>query len=235
MQAGERLTERFIEFCDSLTQAERIDALTLTDEQERAKKADFFFAGRRIVCEIKTLETDTNDKIIKVLMEAGVRLTMGDNAIHDVLAGRPDKQGLYRKCVNVMATSVKEAVDDANRQIRETKRTFAISEADGLLVLLHGRVEVLSPNVILKRVAERFRKRTSVGLPAHADLSYVLLFSEGHKVRTSDGRLLAPVIAYPNSAVSERCGVGAFAKTLAEGWAKWNGRPMSVIPTESPR
>lgn len=235
MHAGERLTERFTEFCESLAQAERIDALPLTDEQRRAKKADFFFAGRRIVCEIKTLETDTNDKIVKVLLDAGVQLIVGDNAIHTVLAGRPDRQKLYRKCVNVMATSVSDGVDEANRQIRETKRTFGISEADGLLVLLHGRVEVLYPDVILKRVAERLRKRTEAGLPAHAELSYVVLFSEGHKFRTADGGLLAPVIALPNSAVSERFGVSAFSKVLADGWAKWNGQPMSVISAENPR
>jgi hypothetical protein len=229
MLAGERLTERFTEFCESLVQAERIDALPLTDEQKRAKKADFFFAGRRIICEIKTLETDTNDKIAKVLLEAGVQLSIGDNAIHTVLAGRPDKQKLYRKCINVMTTSVSDGVDDANRQIRETKRTFGISEADGLLVLLHGRVQVLNPDVILKRVAERLRKKTTVELPAHADLSYVVLFSEGHKFRTTDGRLLAPVIALPNSAVAEHFGVSAFAKVLADGWAKWNGQAMSVI------
>jgi hypothetical protein len=133
MHAGERLTERFTEFCESLRLAERIDALPLTDEQRRARKADFFFQARRIVCEIKTLETDTNPKIAKVLLDAGVTLTLGDNRIDTVLAGRPDGQELYRKCINVMTTSVSDGVDEANRQIRETKRTFGIHEADGLL------------------------------------------------------------------------------------------------------
>lgn len=230
MQVGDRLTERFVEFCESLGQAERIDALSLTDEQQRAKKADFFFLGRRIVCEIKTLESDTNDKIVRVLYDAGIRLADGHYAIQDVLADREDADVLYRKCFNAMSTAVADAVDDANRQIRETKKAFGIMEADGLLILLHGRVAVLNPDVILKRVAQRLNKRTPAGTPTHEHLTQVVLFSEVHKLKTNDGRLLAAVMPYRNTAVPERFGASVFAHVLAEGWSQWNGRTFSVLP-----
>ena len=230
MAVGDRLPERFSEFCDSLGQAERIDSLPMTQAQRATKKADFFFAGRRIICEIKTLTTDTNDKIVRVLYEAGIRLPDGSYAIHDVLADREDKDQLYRKCLNVMTTSVSDAVDDANRQIRETKKAFGIPEADGLLVLLHGRVAVLNPDVILKRVGERLNKRLACGASAHEHLNYVMLFSEVHKLkRLSDGALLAAVLPFANRAAPGRFGVSAFSRVLADGWSEWNRRTNTTI------
>lgn len=230
MAVGDRLTERFSEYCTSLGQAEQIDALPMTPAQRASKKADFFFAGRRIICEIKTLETDTNDKILRVLYDAGIRLPDGNYTIRDVLADRDDKDALYRRCINVMTTAVSDAVDDANRQIRETKNAFGLVEADGLLVLLHGRVAVLNPDVILKRVGERLNKRTPSGDPAHEHINMILLFSEVHKLkRRSDGALLAAVIPFPNETVAEWFGVSAFSRVLADGWANWNGRTTSTI------
>ena len=96
-----------------------------------------------------------------------MNLPDGEYEINAVLESRTDKDELYRQCVNAMSTGVSDGVADANRQIRETKRVFGIDEADGLLVLLHGRVKVLNPDVILMRVGQRLAKKTSEGNPQY--------------------------------------------------------------------
>ncbi len=58
---------RLNNFVKGLSGAERIDDLVLTPEQQKARKADFFFDQRRIVCELKTLLQDTAPKISGVL------------------------------------------------------------------------------------------------------------------------------------------------------------------------
>ncbi len=57
------LTEKFISFVRSYEGAEIIDDLLLTPEQQAAQKADYFFNGRTIIAEQKSLEISTAHKI----------------------------------------------------------------------------------------------------------------------------------------------------------------------------
>ena len=61
------LEERFITFAKGLGEAEFIDDLTLTPEQQAAQKADFFFNNRTIIGELKSLKTSTEDKVEAIL------------------------------------------------------------------------------------------------------------------------------------------------------------------------
>ena len=57
MTLVDEMPEAFYRFCDSLPGAERIDFLELPGSGLR--KADYFFRNRTVICEIKTLETET--------------------------------------------------------------------------------------------------------------------------------------------------------------------------------
>ena len=63
--------DRFALFAKTIPNSESIDELAQTNEQRAAKKADFFFENRKIVCELKNLETDTSTKIEKLLKPFG--------------------------------------------------------------------------------------------------------------------------------------------------------------------
>ena len=54
---------RLNRFVKNLTGAECIDDPAFTPEQQRARKADFFFEERRGVCELKMLLQNTATKI----------------------------------------------------------------------------------------------------------------------------------------------------------------------------
>ena len=58
-----KLEQRVMAFLDSRSGAENIDKLTLTPHQRDSEKADFLLKNRTIVCEVKTLQTDTKEKI----------------------------------------------------------------------------------------------------------------------------------------------------------------------------
>jgi len=191
----DRMPEELFRFCDSIPSAERIDDL---DFPEWLQKADYLFRRRSIVCEIKTLETETNDKLTPILQAAGVQLPSGEFELTKVLEGRPDADELYWKCVNAITTAVKSGMDAANKQIADTKKAFDIPDADGLWIILHPKVHVLNPDVIMTRIARRLQKRNKAGGPAYDQITSYVLFSEIHKLKLSDGTMLSAIIPVLN-------------------------------------
>ncbi len=63
----ESLESRFIAFVKNKDDAECIDDLHLTSEQIQAKKGDFFFKDRSVICELKSLKKDTSSKVDEIL------------------------------------------------------------------------------------------------------------------------------------------------------------------------
>jgi hypothetical protein len=223
----DRLPEEFFRFCDSIPGAERIDSLPFPSSG--LQKADYFFRNRTIICEVKTLETDTNDKITAILLRAGISLEDGVFDLEKLLEGHSRAEALYWKCVNAITTSVKQGMDTANRQIADTKKAFGISEADGLWVIIHPKVHVLNPDIILTRIRRRLRKRNEAGGSAYDQITQLVLFSEIHKLKLQDGTLASAVIPVLNTDVPEKFGVSSFVNDLSDGWAKWNGRRSHTI------
>jgi len=222
------LKDTFTEFCASISGAERIDALLIPPYA--SDRADVFFANRRVICEIKALETDTNDKIVRLLNKEGISLPEGQHVLTEVVKGHPSASSLERKAFAAVTAPVSRALEKANSQIRDTKTIFGIDDADGIVVFLHGSVHVLTPDVILARVRQRLRKRheTTRSGPAHDQITWVILFSELHAVKLYDG-LVAPIIPLRNAEVPEKFGSGAIVDHLIAGWADWNRRPMQVV------
>lgn len=130
------LEERFITFAKSLDAAECIDDLPLTAEQKAGKRGDFFFNGRTIVGEIKSLKTNTQDKINALLQPyEGTPewpLFYGEQEVHKIVSFLTNRDELNSKIFNTITDSIEGIIEKANRQIRETKRTFDLPSAGGL-------------------------------------------------------------------------------------------------------
>lgn len=62
-----KLDTRFKEFLDTFAGIENIDNLNLTQQQKDESKADYFAENRQLIIELKSLETDTEHKIEKIL------------------------------------------------------------------------------------------------------------------------------------------------------------------------
>jgi hypothetical protein len=65
--SDKNLEGRFTEFVRSLDGSECIDDLDLTPEQAKAQKADYFFNGRTIISEFKSLQSNSSTKISAIL------------------------------------------------------------------------------------------------------------------------------------------------------------------------
>jgi hypothetical protein len=219
------LATRFSEFCRSIAGSEELDEI-LTPEQRALglKCADFLFAHRSIICEIKALETDTAGKFIAFLRSQELKLTPGEYDVWELLAPRPNGRQLFDRATSLITTAVSDGLAEANRQIRDTRTTLGLPAADGVVVVLNGLIEAVGPQLVVKRVHERFAKSREDGRPYHSEIALVLYFSEKHLRETGSGESAAVTIEMVNPRVQATGDLRSFAMALARGWAAYNGR-----------
>jgi hypothetical protein len=219
------LASRVIDFCRSTPGAEELDALALTPEQKalKLKCADFLFENRSFVCEIKALETDTAWKFVAFLKQHGFDLPPGEYSVQQLFPTKPNGEELFQKATNIIATAVADGLADANKQIGDTKKLLGITTADGVVVILNGMVEVLGPQLVVKRVLERLNKLADDGTPYHNHVGLIVYFSEKHLRESAAGDA---AVAFPirNDGVAALHDLNAFASSLVNGWATFNGR-----------
>ncbi|MBI4664600.1 MAG: hypothetical protein HY735_37890 [Verrucomicrobia bacterium] len=216
------LATRFIEFCRTLPDAEEIDALPI-EQSPALKRADFLLDHRSVICEIKTLETDTTPKFIGFLKQQGFDLPPGQYDVRQLFRTKPNGDQLFARATQLVATALSDGLAEANRQIRDTKSLFGISAADGVVVILNGMVEVLGPQLVIERVLQRLQKSAADGTPYHAHIGLVLYFSEKHlrETRSGDAAVTFPI---RNRRVVPIRDLDALAKRFVKGWAEFNGR-----------
>lgn len=222
--------ERFYDFCNSYPGCERIDHLKVPPDAP--ERADYFLNDRRVIVEVKSLETDPNDKLAKFLIKSGVALREGTSVLSEVCKGHPDPK-LEDKAWSVFTSSIARDMEKANSQIRETKQIFGVDEADGVLVIFHGKVESFNPDIILARVRQRLRKRNTNGGWAHDQLTHIVLVSEMHGLKVTDGSVAAAIIPLPNHGAVEKFGGRALIARLFDDWAKHLGRRNRTIPASA--
>jgi hypothetical protein len=217
-------------FVRSVPGAEMIDDLPMTREQQAAKKADVFFEGRTIIAEVKLLATDTAPKVEAIL--APYRDTehwpvfYGQWPISKILAHLPDREKLHRKIYDEVTTSVANLVRDANRQIRQTKESFALPDARGVLIVLNDTIDILSPEVIAHKVAESLNKRTSTRAIRFPEIGDSWLLCETHSTPVTPALkgLLSVVLDHP--LVKDDGTLERFVDSLQQRWAAYNRMPF---------
>lgn len=197
--------------------------MTFAPEHRQLKRADFLFDNRTVICEIKALETDTAPKFVAFLRQEGFDLPPGDYSVQALFATRPNGPELFAKATNLVATAVSDGLAEANKQIADTKKLLGIPAADGVVVILNGMVEVLGPQLVLKRLLERLEKLADDGTSYHASVTLILYFSEKHLRETAAGDA---AVAFPirNERVVPIHDLNALATQFAKGWANFNGR-----------
>ncbi|HEX7678348.1 MAG TPA: hypothetical protein VF713_09500 [Thermoanaerobaculia bacterium] len=234
------LTERFTAFCTQLTNAEPIDSITLTAEEEarreaqNLRKADYFFEKRTIICEIKTLEIDTAGKLVEVMTKAGLHpetLTKGEHVIEALFTKIPKGSKLFGRAVKLLMTPLINDFNSAVKQIRDSKILFDIPDADGLLIILNDAVPISGPPMVYKRLKRRLMKHDGKGEPFHKDINRVFYVGETHAIETPQGDQRVN-ITLPNPHAPEHHGVEAFVVKLAEQWAAYNNMPFTKAGAE---
>ena len=226
------LTGRFKIFLKTLKNAECIDDLTLTDEQELANKADYFFNNREIIAELKSLETDSSHKIQKLVEKYKKRpdfpIFFGTIDFQRLIKKLPDREQINKEVVEAVSDSIERIVEKANRQIRDTKNTFSLQDSGGLLIILNDLVFSLPPDIIAYRVNRALNKKTPTGEPRFPNVSNVLVIHTAHHVQISKELDAMPILNISNLSSTNES-VESCVKELIPEWSKFEGVPLLSI------
>jgi hypothetical protein len=229
------LEDRFLHFCSKFPGAEPIDSLITSEHRAtKLKFADFFFENRTIICEVKTLKKQTTEKLVEFMDAHGIHphtLGNGEHDMHEVFARLPDGERLFRKATDLITTPVADGFDDAQRQIRDTKKLFDVQSADGLLIILNEIVELAAQNMVGDRLKQRIKKNDTDGLPYHRDVTRVFVVVAVNHLETLTGAQYVNM-TLSNSRVSEAHGLQAFVERLAAAWSENCGVPFSKAGPE---
>jgi len=234
MSPTKSLEERFLNFVRTIGGSEFIDELELSDAQRKSKKADFFFSDRTVICELKSLKTDTEPKI-EALLDP-YRNTedwpefYGNWDISKILKHLPKSEEINRKLINAVSSSAHGAIRSANQQIRSTKKLFSIPKAGGVLVLLNDSVQVLGPDLLLRRAIEVLRKRKPNGDLQFPEIDVTWILTETHSMELRDDRVGLPAGIIADWDSDEVKPVADLVERLQPLWAEFNGIPF--ISTE---
>jgi len=224
---AEPLEKRVLGFLASRPGAENIDRLTLTPAQRASEKADFFLEQRNVVCEVKALQTDTKEKIDRimepVLKRDDAPVFYGEWELEKVLKTLPDGKEIKRRIFEATTSTIWNLFRKANDQIKATKNIFNLPTAGGVLVLVNDLVPVLSPQVLAARINELFGRKEPDGRISYPEIEAVWILAETHTVDIGQGQksVAAVTIYREDGAAALRC-----LDALQEPWAAAHGMPL---------
>jgi hypothetical protein len=222
------LEERFITFAKGLDKVEFIDELDLTSEQQAAQKADFFFNNSTIIGELKSLKTNTEDKVEAILKPYEDTpewpLFFGGQELHKITNFLPDKDKINARLFNAVTDSIEGIVEKANRQIRTTKKTFNLPSSGGLLIILNDIVDILSPDVLASRVRKCFQKRTATGEIRFPEITLVWAINVAHYMQMTPTLKAMPILIMP-SGLPDPNNIDGFVEILSKKWSAYDGKP----------
>ena len=151
------LEEKFQRFMLGLPSIENIDAIKLTAEERKEEKADYLGLGRSIIFEQKTITTDQADKVQSQIdlhiNEDYFPLFYGERDINNLIKNFPNPEEINRRIYTQITKLLEGYLRKANNQIRSTSDLFGISQYSGVLIILNDKVKVLSPEIIIQRIA----------------------------------------------------------------------------------
>ncbi len=229
------LFDRFAHFLRSLPDAEAIDDLTLTDEQALTQRADFFLQNRGYIVELKLLSTDTRHRMEPILEPHRSRpefALLSRHTLDTKLELLPDGDELRNRLHTAITESVEGLIKKANRQIRHTRRSFAVETAGSILVILNDDVAQLSPPIVAKRAAQALQKRRTGGAGLRfTEIDTVWIVSEAHYVQVTDRSRAVPDVIFPTFSLNAKS-IAEFVRTLSPAWAAFNDKGFAEFGQE---
>ncbi len=137
-----------------------------------------------------------------------------------------------RRIIHAITDSIERVVEKANRQIRESKETFGLREANGVLVILNDVVDMLSPELVTYRVRRALSKSTTEGELRFPHVSAVMLIGGAHYTQITPTLKGIPTLLMPNT-VPGAGKVEEFVRALNSKWAAFEGKPLFNIDAET--
>lgn len=225
----ESLENRFKRFLASTQGVEVIDNIIPLGAYKNKQRADYLFAGRSIVIELKTFKADPSPKVEKELNNHESRddypVSYGKAELQEILQHLPDREKINKMIYRKVMRSVKDAFLSADDQIRDTKEIFALNESIGLLVLLNEDISVLSPETVVHK-ASKLLSRKKQATKTELAVDFIWLIFESHVSELPENLFAFPSVLLKGLRAGE---LGWFTEPfehLQKAWAKFNNAPL---------
>jgi len=233
------LKERFERFMSSADFAESIDALTVANQTPGRQKADYLAFNRSVIIEQKSLDRDVDAKIAALLgvftrqhrpLE-GEHVTLA--GIIEAVAKLPPGNPFRPRLRAILTQKIDDLLAKADKQTRDTRLTFSIPEAVGIVVVLNEHAPLIEPDYFQDKAWDMLRKEREPGKLRYPENQVVLLISEAHRIPSDDGSELIPIETAISEAGLKNLAAESFAKELRLRWAEFNqaGTRESLGPT----
>lgn len=143
-----------------------------------------------------------------------------------ILKHLPDGESINQEMFYTITSALEDHVEKANRQIRETKKIYEISDSEGILIILNDLVEILSPDLIAYKIHQLLNKKYPSGEARYPHISVVWIVSELHVLKTEMGQELLPSIIFVNEYSPSYQEANHYVNWLQRKWASFNNIPF---------
>ncbi|MCS6316188.1 MAG: hypothetical protein H8K05_00055 [Nitrospira sp.] len=227
------LEERFKRFLSTLPGAENVDEVIPSGSFPNRERADYLLQNRKIVIELKSLQTDTSHKIEKELAIHRDRedfpLMYGEVELKRLLSHLPDGRDINRRIYRNVTRSIEEAVKKAERQITDTENILGLKHTAGLLVILNQSIEILDPTLVVRRISELLCNRSGRSTP-NSSIDFVWLLLESHSIKLDgmpEGNLSTLLEGTDSSSFDW---FFPYFDVLQRGWSNFCGQKLYSSP-----
>ena len=222
------LKERFERFMSWGDFAESIDALTIADHIAGRKKADYLACKRTVIIEQKSTDHDVDGKVRALLGDCTrqhgpldcehISLAAVIDAVVRLPPGNPFKPRLRA----ILTQRIDDYLAEADKQTRDTRLTFSVPAAVGVVVVLNERAQLIEPDYFVDKAWDMLRKEVEPGILRYPHNQVAILISEAHRIPSADGSEMIPVETVFSEAGLTNPAAEAFAEELRRRWAEFN-------------
>lgn len=191
--------------------------------------ADFLLDGGNICAELKCLDEDTLEKLqafAAELIETRDLAVYGNVPFEEIIDGQADRGELNRTAIYKIARRLETEFRDANKQLKNTKKTLQLPRAQGLLIFANTKNQALDPKLAGSFISWLFNRRKPSGAPVCSSIDAVLYLTLIHDVGDLGGVRLQPAITLLRDDRPEYKRLDDYLQTFLEDWAAFNGIPM---------
>jgi hypothetical protein len=201
------------------------------------KNADYLFDSPLVVAELKcverggfTIEDKAKlDELAKDWMRRGLIQVFGRTVIN--LRNVPVE--CQREWMKIHLAPWKRKLERANAQIKQTKLTFNVTSACGLLLLVRDAPSTIDPRTEMDFIARILQSRKEDGSHVYSHLNRIVYFSVNPGAVTQDG--IGMNFWIPAYRTENEPRVSEFLKGFRDGWIQYHrrllGKGASQIPT----
>lgn len=186
------LESRIASFLRNGPQVEDLDGTDFIDLRKSGKTADFLLWDRRLVVEMKAPKADPRGRLGAIVSEAMAEeprvFAYGRVGIQAILRKRKNGEEVNRRMLTNGTRHVRQLLQKANRQIKETQEKLSLSAAGGVVVMPIEADQPLEVGVVAHAI--RHALDAEVDHLSHVD--YVWASFEAHTVKPKDGSAVFP-------------------------------------------